>query len=47
MANPADFIADSKKFFDLLRLMVPIFPQDGHFDVSGKDLKNILSCNTN
>jgi len=36
----------SSKFLVLLLLIVPILPQDGHFDVSGKDLKNILSCNT-
>ncbi len=35
---------DSKKFFVLLLRIVPIFPQEGHFEVSGKVLKNILNC---
>ena len=46
-ANRDNFTDDSYKFFALLLLIVPILPQEGHLDVSGKVLKNILSCNTN
>lgn len=38
--------ADSKKVFARLLLIVPIFPHEGHLEVSGNDLKKILSCKT-
>lgn len=46
-ATRESLIEDSKKFFVLLLRIVPILPQEGHFEVSGKVLKNILSCNFN
>lgn len=47
LANLENFTEDSNKFFALLLLIVPIFPHEGHREVSGYVLKNILNCNTN
>jgi hypothetical protein len=46
LATLEAFTACSKKFLARLLLIVPTFLHEGQFEVSGKHLKKIFSCNT-